>query len=75
MCPELVDWVLNEFDEGDEQAPGVGTVDNESLQQHPRDLLLYCLGVGFREQVQQAAAEVMSVAVRVAQLVGDRVQE
>lgn len=31
---------LDELDEGNEQAPGVGAVHNESLQQDPRNLLL-----------------------------------
>ena len=41
--PELVAWVLDEFDEGHEQAPGVRPIDNETLQQHTGDLLLHHL--------------------------------
>lgn len=75
MWPEFVDGVFDEFDERDEQSPGVWSVDDESLEEHPGDLLLHGLGVGFSEQVQEAAREVVRVAVRVAQLVRDRVQE
>lgn len=41
----------------------------------PGDLLLDGLGVGLGEQVQHGAAEVVGVAVGVAQLVGYGVQE
>lgn len=41
----------------------------------PGDLLLDGLGVGLGKQVQHGAAEVVGVAVGVAQLVGYRVQE
>lgn len=41
----------------------------------PGNLLLDGLGVGLGEQVEHGTAEVMSVAVGVTQLVGDRVQE
>lgn len=41
----------------------------------PGDLLLDGLGVCLGEQIEHGAAEVVSVAVRVAQLIGDRVQE
>lgn len=41
----------------------------------PRDLLLNSLCVGFGEQVQHGAAEVVRVAVRVTQLIGYRVEE
>lgn len=73
--PELVNRVLDQLDERDEKAPRVRAVHNQPLQKHPRDLLLHRLGVGLSEQVQEATAEVVRVAVRVAELVGDRVQE
>lgn len=41
----------------------------------PGDLLLDGLSVGLSEQIEHGAAEVMSVAVGVAQLIGDRIQE
>lgn len=34
VVPELVIWILDEFDEGDEQAPGMRSVHNQSFQQH-----------------------------------------
>ena len=33
--PELEGRVLDQLDEGDEETPGVRSVDNQSLQQHP----------------------------------------
>ena len=41
----------------------------------PGNLLLDCLSVGLSKQVQHGAAEVMGVAVWVAQLIGDGIQE
>jgi hypothetical protein len=75
MRPELVDWVLDELNEGNEQAPRMRSVHNQTLEQHSSDLLLDCLRVGLGKQIQQGAAEVMRVAVRIPQLVGNRIQE
>lgn len=41
----------------------------------PGDLLLDGLGVGLSKQIQHGAAEVVSVAVGVAELIGNRIQE
>lgn len=41
----------------------------------PGDLLLDGLSIGLSEQVQHGAAEIMGVAVGVAQLIGDGVQK
>ena len=35
MRPELEGWVLDQLDEGDEETPGVRSVDNQPLQQNP----------------------------------------
>lgn len=51
MRPEFVDGVFDQLDERDEQSPGVWSVHDESLQQHPGDLLLHGLGVGLGEQI------------------------
>lgn len=75
MRPELVDWILDELNEGDEQAPRMRSVHDQPLKQHSGDLLLNRFGVGLGEQVQQSAAEVMRVAIRIAQLVGNSIQE
>lgn len=53
---------------GDEQAPRMRSVDDESLEQHARDLLLHDLLLRLGEQRQQRAREVVRVRVRVAQL-------
>lgn len=47
----------------------------QPLKQDSGDLFLDCLCVGFSKEVQEGAAEVMSVTVGVAQLIGDGVQE
>lgn len=51
------------------------TVYDETLKQHAGDLLLDRLGVRLGEQVEQRAAEVVRVRVRVSHLVGDRIQK
>lgn len=73
--PELVDGVLDELYERDEQPPRMRPIDDQPLQQHPGDLLLHGFRVRLGEQVEQTAREVVREAVRVAQLVRDRVQE
>ena len=75
MSPELEVGVVDEFDESDKETPGVWSVDYDSLEQHPRDLFLDVFRVGLREQVEKHTAEVVSVVVRVAQMVGYCVQE
>ena len=45
VLPELVVGVLDELDEGDEEAPRVGTVHDQALKQDAGDLLLDGLGV------------------------------
>ena len=40
QLPEVVARVLDELDEGDQQAPGMRPVHYEALQEHARDLLL-----------------------------------
>lgn len=40
ISPEVVAWILDQLNEGDQQAPGVWSVHNQTLQQHTGDLLL-----------------------------------
>ena len=40
MGPELEGRVLDQFDEGDEEAPGVGSVHDKPLQQNPEFKLI-----------------------------------
>ena len=52
----IAPWVLDELDEGDEEAPRVRAVHNESLQQDPGDGLLHNLGTtGAHEQTTRLA--------------------
>ena len=75
VVPELELWVLDEFNERDEQTPRVRSVDNQPLQQHACYLLLNRFRVGFSEQIEQSTAEVVRVTVRISQLIGNGVQE
>mmetsp|Transcript_25033 Transcript_25033/g.69879 ORF Transcript_25033/g.69879 Transcript_25033/m.69879 type:complete len:303 (-) Transcript_25033:2245-3153(-) len=75
VAPEVVARVLDELDEGDEQPPRVRAVDDEPLEQHPRDLLLHYLLPRLREEVQQHTREIVGVVVGVAQLVGDGIEQ
>lgn len=61
VIPEVKIGIFYEFDEGDEQSPGMGPVDNEAFEENAGDLFLNGLGVGLGKQVEKGAAEVMSV--------------
>lgn len=66
-----------------EQGGNVNQVFVDDAQRHrldlgsvsPGDLLLDGLSVGLGKQIEHRAAEVVSVAVGVTQLIGDRIQE
>mmetsp|Transcript_7184 Transcript_7184/g.20927 ORF Transcript_7184/g.20927 Transcript_7184/m.20927 type:complete len:312 (+) Transcript_7184:54-989(+) len=73
--PELVPWVLDELDKGDQQAPRVGPVHDEPLQEDSGDLLLHDLHRRLCEEEEEDAAEVVGVAVGVPQLVRHGVQK
>mmetsp|Transcript_17518 Transcript_17518/g.50122 ORF Transcript_17518/g.50122 Transcript_17518/m.50122 type:complete len:267 (-) Transcript_17518:5867-6667(-) len=74
MAPELVALILDQFDEGDHQAPRVGTVNNKPLEQHACDLLLDTLILGIAEKEEHNARVVVRVAGGVTELVGNGVQ-
>jgi len=40
VSPKLELRILDQLDEGDEETPRMRSVDDETLEQHPRDLLL-----------------------------------
>lgn len=75
MIPELELWVLDKFNERDEQTPRMRAIDYEPFKQNPRYLLLDGFSVGLRKQVQQSTTEVMCVAVGIAKLVRHGIQE
>lgn len=75
MAPELECRILDEFNECDEKSPRVRPVYNEPLEEYSGDLLLNGFSVCLGEQVEEAAREVVSVRVGVAQLVSNAVQE
>jgi hypothetical protein len=56
MTPKLVGGVLYEFNESDEEAPGMGTVHYETLQQHSSDLFLkrnFILSISKLQSIEQ----------------------
>ena len=63
MAPEQIFWVFDELDEGDQQAPRVRTVDDESFQKHPSDLFLDFFVGGFGEEIEQRTRKIMRVGV------------
>lgn len=75
VWPEFVNRILDQFNKRDEQPPRVRSVNDKPLEQHPGDLLLNGFGVCLRKQVQQTTREIVRVAVRITQLVRDRVEE
>ena len=75
VIPKLELGIFDQLDECDEQTPRMRTVDDEALQENARDLLLNGLQVGFGEEIQQSAREIMRVRVGITQLIGDGVEE
>lgn len=75
VTPELERGILDELNESDEQSPRMRAVHYQSLQQDSSDLLLDGLCIGLRKEVKEGAAEVVSVTVGVAQLIGDCIEE
>lgn len=75
VAPKFERWVLDELNESNEQTPRVRPVHNQPFQQDSRYLLLDSFSVCFGKKVEECAAEVVSVAVGIAQLVGYCIQE
>lgn len=75
MTPELEWRILDELNKCDEQSPRVRAVHYQPLQQDSSDLFLDGLCVCLSKQVKKCAAEVVSMTVGVAQLVGDCIEE
>lgn len=75
MAPKLEWGILDEFNKGDKESPWVWAVHYQPFQKDSGNLFLDCFRVGFSKEMQEGAAEVVSVTVGVAQLIGDGVQE
>lgn len=75
MTPEIIPGIFNELDKCDEQAPGMGPVHDEPLQENSSDLLLHNLLCSLCKEVKQHTREVVRVVVGVAQLVGDCIKK
>ena len=65
MGPEGIPRILDQFDEGDKEPPGVGPVNNEALKEDTSYLLLDVLTSCLSEEVKEDARKVMCVIVRV----------
>lgn len=52
MLPKVVSRIFNQLNKRRQQPVWMGTIDNQSLQQHPCDLLLHNLLFRFDKQVE-----------------------
>ena len=75
MLPEVIGRVLDELNERNEQPPRMRTIHYQPLQQNSSDLFLNRLSIGLRKEREKGTAEVVGVAVGIAELVGYRIQE
>lgn len=71
MGPKLEAWILDQFNESDQQAPWMRSVDNQSLQQDSSDLFLNRLSIGLRKEIQESTREVVSECIWIPKLVGN----
>lgn len=71
MVPKVVPGIFYELYESDQKPPRVRSMNNESLQENPGDLLLHIFVVCVGEKVEQDAGKVVRVRVRVPQVVRD----
>ena len=72
MLPEVIGRVLYECNE---QAPGVGTIHYQPLQQNSSDLLLNGLSIGLGKEREKGTAKVVGMDVGIPKLIGNRIQE
>ena len=75
MGPELIHRVFDEFNEGNQQTPRMWSVNNESLEENPHDLLLDGFGIGLSKEIKNGAAKVLSVTVGIPQMVDHCIQK
>ena len=75
VLPEVIGRVLDELNERYEQPPWMRSVHYQPLQENSGDLFLNCLCVGLGKEREKGTAEVVSMAVGIAKLVGNGIQE
>ena len=75
VLPKVVCRVLDELNEGNEQSPWMRSVHYQPLKENSRNLLLNGFSIGLSKQRQQGTAEVVGVAIGIAKLVGNGIQE
>ena len=75
VIPKFVACICDQLNEGDEESPGMGPDHNQPLQQNSCYLFLNHFSISLCKQWQQSTAEVVSVAIRIAQLVGNGIEE
>ena len=75
MLPKVVRRILDQLNKGNQQPPGVWPVHYQPFQQNTGDLLLYGFSIGLSKERQQCAAEIVGVAIWIAKLVGNSIEE
>ena len=75
MVPEFKCWIFNQLNEGNKKTPRMWPIYNQPFQKNPCDLFLNSFSVGLCKKVQHGAAEVVSVAIWVPQLICNCMQE
>lgn len=75
MVPELKRWIFNQLNEGNKKTPRMWPIYNQPFQENPCNLFLDSFSVGLCKKVQHGAAEVVSVAIWVPQLICNCIQE
>ena len=75
VLPEVIGRVLDELNERYKQPPWMGSVNYQPLQENSSDLLLNCFCVGLGKEREKGTAEVVSMAVGVAKLISNGIQE
>lgn len=74
IIPKSVGLVFDQFDERDQKTPRMRPMKDQPFQKDSCDLLLDSYILALAKQVQHHAGKVMSMAGRVPELVGNRIQ-
>ena len=74
LGPEVVFWIAQQFDEGDQSTPWMGTVNNEAFEEDLDPAFLEPVIFDFQEKVKDQRGEPMGVGVRVSEVEHDRAE-
>jgi hypothetical protein len=75
VLPEMVLIVLKQLNKRHQKSPWLWTAHNQSLKQHPGDLLLDEVLFHIQEEFQQESTEIIGVTVGVTQLVSNCIEK